>query len=62
MGTGTGKESTMKKYEHSNTEPVVVMQGAVTVSIDPQSPKKKAARDAKPWCEAKEAWLPASEH
>lgn len=24
--------------------------------------KKKAARDAKPWCEAKEAWLPASEH
>ena len=35
----------MKNYEHSNTEPAVVMQGAVTVSIDPQSPKKEAARE-----------------
>lgn len=35
----------MKNYEHSNTEPVVVMQGAVTVSIDPQSSKKEVARE-----------------
>ncbi len=41
----TGKDFTMKNYEHINAEPAVVMQGGVTVAIDPQVSAVEATKD-----------------